>query len=146
MPLPLPALLGGAAAALALTGVHQAARLLTDHAPRMDILGMRALAEGYRAAGQTPPPEDRLYAITLTGDLVGNALYYALTGVGRPGGEWRRGLLLGLGAGIGGVVLPPLVGLGSESSARTPATAAMTVAWYTLGGLVAAAATRALRR
>jgi hypothetical protein len=38
------------------------------------------------------------------------------------------------------------MGLGSEPSARTPATAAMTVAWYTLGGLVAAAATRALRR
>jgi len=140
------ALLAGLAGSLALTGVHQAARLVTTRAPRMDILGMRAVAEAYRTAGETPPPEDELYRLTLAGDLAGNALYYALAGMGRPGREWRRGLLLGLGAGIGGVVLPPLVGLGSEPSARTPQTAAMTVAWYTLGGLVAAATARALRR
>jgi hypothetical protein len=41
-------------------------------------------------------------------------------------------------------VLAPLMGLGSRPGSRTPQTAAMTVAWYTAGGLAASAAHRAL--
>lgn len=139
------ALLSGAAGAAALTAIHQTARLLTDNAPRMDILGMRALARTFRAAGEAPPSDDVLYDLTMAGDLVSNALYYSLVGVGEEGGEWKRGALLGLTAGVGGVVLPPLLGLGSAPSLRTNATAVMTVAWYTLGGLVAAGTARLLK-
>lgn len=139
------ALLSGAAGASVLTAVHQTARRLTDEAPRMDVLGMRALSRLFRAAGQSPPPHSRLYRATLAGDLVSNTLYYSLVGVGESDGAWKRGALLGLGAGLGAVVLPPFLGLGSAPSRRTPATAAMTVAWYTLGGLAAAGAARLLR-
>lgn len=142
----LRALASGAVGAIALTAVHQAARFLTDDAPRMDLLGMRALAATYRAAGHEPPPEDELYGLTLAGDLVSNTLYYSLVGVGTEDGAWERGAALGLAAGVGGVVLPPLVGLGSAPSGRTAATAAMTVAWYAVGGLAAAGTARLLSR
>ena len=46
-------------------------------------------------------------------------------------------MLLGLAAGVGGVVLPEYLGLSSAPSARTKATQAMTIGWYTLGGVVA---------
>ena len=138
------ALLAGAAGSVALTAVHQAAVALVDRAPRMDVLGMRAIARLARAANAKPPAN--LYAVTLAGDLAGNALYYSLVGAGRPGGEWARGAALGLAAGVGGVVLPPVLGLGDAPSGRTAATAAMTVAWYTLGGLVAAGVARRLAR
>jgi hypothetical protein len=140
------ALLSGAAGALSLTAVHQTARGLTNAAPRMDLLGMRALARAFRAADASPPPRGSLYGLTLAGDLVSNTLYYSLVDVGEEGGEWKRGVLLGLAAGAGTVVLPPLLGLGSAPSRRTPETAVMTVAWYTLGGLTAAGAARWLKR
>ena len=137
------ALFAGAVGSVALTAVHQTARLLTDAAPRMDLLGMRALAQTFEAAGQALPSRDTLYDLTLAADLVSNALYYSLVGVGEEGTEWRRGALLGLAAGA--VVLPPLLGLGSAPSRRTTATAVMTVAWYTVGGLAAAGTARLLR-
>ena len=139
-------LISGAAGALALTAVHQIARLLTDDAPRMDLLGMRALARTLRAADAPVPDRDTLYDATLAGDLVSNTLYYSLVGVGEQGGEGTRGAVLGVLAGVGAVVLPPLLGLGSAPSRRTPSTAVMTVAWYTLGGLAAATTARLLRR
>jgi hypothetical protein len=112
----------------------------------MDLLGMRALARTLRAADAPVPDRDTLYDVTLAGDLVSNTLYYSLVGVGERGSEETRGVVLGVLAGVGTVVLPPLFGLGSAPSRRTPATAVMTVAWYTLGGLAAAATARLLRR
>jgi hypothetical protein len=140
------ALLSGAAGALSLTAVHQTARSVTAAAPRMDLLGMRALARIFRAVDASPPSRDSLYRLTLAGDLVSNTLYYSLVDVGEEGGEWKRGTLLGLAAGVGTVVLPPLLGLGSAPSRRTTETAVMAVAWYTLGGLAAAGAARWLKR
>jgi hypothetical protein len=49
-----------------------------------------------------------------------------------------------LAAGLGAVLLPGPMGLGNEPSTRTPGTAAMTVAWYFAGGLVAGLAARAI--
>ena len=57
-----------------------------------------------------------------------------------------RGLALGSLAGVGSVLLPGPLGLGEAPTNRTPQTQAMTVAWYTLGGLVAGAVGRAVRK
>ena len=138
------ALLSGAAGAAALTLVHETARRSLADAPRMDVLGERAIAAGLRAAG-TEPPEPALHDLALAGDLVSNAAYYALVGLGGAEGAVSRGALLGLAAGLGAVYLPGPLGLGSAPSRRTPQTAAMTVAWYALGGLVAGAVYRGLR-
>ncbi len=138
----LRSLAGGLAGACALTLVHETMRRLHPDAPRMDILGMRALAKTLQAAGKQPPSEEELFNWTMAGDLLGNGLYYSLSGCGRN--AMLKGAVLGLAAGVGGVTLPGPLGLGKAPSARTPQTAAMTVAWYLLGGLAAGAAARAM--
>jgi hypothetical protein len=131
------ALLAGAAGAAALTAVHQAARRYRTDAPRMDVLGMRALARGARAVDIEPPRRRQLYRATLAGDLVANTLYYAA--VARSRSPVRAGLALGAAAGVGALVLPPPMGLGRPPHVESWANRAMTVAWYTIGGLVAGA-------
>ena len=108
----------------------------------MDTYGRRSIARGLELAGVTPPSKDTLQGLALAGDLVTNSLYYALVGVGSPdpASALLRGAALGAAAGIGAVVLPPLIGLGSAPSRRTPQTKAMTFAWYLAGGLAAAGA------
>lgn len=135
----LAAFAGGTAGAVALNLIHETARRAIPDAPRMDVLGMRAIVKMFGAAGSEPPDEPELRELALIGDLVSNAAYYSLAGVGSADGAPARGALLGLVAGVGALVLPGPLGLGTAPSRRTPATALMTVAWYTLGGLVAGA-------
>lgn len=140
------ALVSGFIGAAVLNLLHETVRRLNPDAPRMDILGMRVLARSMRKVDVTPPPEEQLQGITLIGDIVSNSLYYSLIGIGSPDSAWIRGTLLGLLAGIGGVTLPGPLGLGTKPSARTGATAAMTVGWYLAGGLAAAAAMKLLAK
>ena len=148
VPTLLAAGLAGLAGALAVTAVHQTARYATPAtAPRMDILGRRAIANLFRAAGARPPEPDTLQALALTGDVVSNTLYYALVATAPRGrATWTLGALLGAAAGLGAVVLPPKLGLGSAPSRRTPQTKAMAFGWYFLGGLVAAGVATLLDR
>ncbi|WP_257454790.1 hypothetical protein [Archangium lipolyticum] len=132
----------GFAGALSLTLVHQGARAVLDHPPRMDVLGMRSLKKVSRWLGLRPAHGRALYRQSLIGDLVSNTLYYALVAVGRPRRIYLRGALLGALAGLGAVVLPPYLGLGERPSRAKRSTAFLTVAWYTLGGLGAARAAR----
>jgi hypothetical protein len=127
-------LISGAAGAVALTAVHQAARAVTDSAPRMDVVGMRALARGAEAAGKEAPRTHKgLYSATLAGDLILNSAYYSLATT------YRRGTLMGLAAGIGALVLPERMGLGTPPRSELLSNQVMTVAWYLIGGLAAAA-------
>jgi hypothetical protein len=131
----------GTVGALALTGLHEITRRTVPHAPRMDVIGMRALSRTVRAMGGRPARGDRLFRQTLIGDLASNALYYSLAGRSA-----RRGLLLGAAAGLGAALLPPVLGLGRSPGSRWPATPLMTLALYTVGGLAAGAVGRALGR
>jgi hypothetical protein len=136
------ALGGGTVGAIALTALHELTRRTVPHAPRMDVIGMRALSKTVRALGRRPARGRRLFRQTLLGDLAANSLYYSLAAAGRrPRG---RGLLLGAAAGLGAAALPPLLGLGRSPGAKFPVTPLMTLALYTAGGLAAAAAGRAL--
>ncbi len=136
----LEALAGGAAGAVALTLVHETARKTFENAPRMDVLGMRAIVRSYDKLNLTPPQDGNLHRQALVGDLVSNAAFYSLVGSGA--GVWLRGTLLGLVAGVGAVVLPPYLGLGQQPVWKTRQTQIMTLSWYLLGGLTAAAASR----
>jgi hypothetical protein len=136
------ALLSGLAGAAALTALHETVRRVRHDAPRMDTLGRRAIAKCLEATGLEVPPEDQLQAMALGGDVIANTLYYSLACLGKP--SFARGAALGAAAGFGALVLAPLMGLGSRPGARTPHTAALTVAWYTAGGLAASAAHQAL--
>jgi hypothetical protein len=142
----LQAAASGLVGACALTLIHESARRALPTAPRMDVLGMRAIAKSMRGVGEEPPPADELHALALVGDVVSNSLYYSLVGIGRPEGALLRGTLLGLAAGVGAVLLPEPLGLGHAPSARTPQTKAMTIGWYLAGGVAAALAYRLLAK
>ncbi|GAB2948533.1 hypothetical protein GCM10027048_11800 [Hymenobacter coalescens] len=134
------ALISGLSGSIVLTLVHQTAKELTPDAPRMDVLGVRGLRKLVAAAHAPQPGAQTAYNATMAGDLLVNGLYYSLVGTGTD--AWWRGAALGVAAGVGGVVLPGPLGLGDGPSNRTPQTMLMTVAWYTLGGLVAAGVSR----
>jgi hypothetical protein len=140
----LPSLAAGLAGALALNALHETVRRRRPaDAPRMDLLGMQGLRRVLAKADLPQPDHDTLFKLTMAGDIVSNALYYSLLGSGKH--SVARGALLGLAAGVGGVVLPGPLGLDEAPSNRTPQTRVMTIAWYTVGGLVAGAVARALR-
>lgn len=136
----LCSLMAGAAGAGALTLVHQTARLATPYAPRMDVLGMRAIRGARSRLGLEHRSDHDLEREALAGDMLANTAYYALIGAGGRGSAWTRGLGLGLVAGLGAVFLPRHLGLGDPPNADRPATQLMTIAWYVVGGLAAAAA------
>lgn len=137
------ALISGLAGAATLTIVHEIVKRMDPKAPRMDLLGMNAISKLMMKGHKTPPDRKTLFFITMAGDLIANALYYSLTGVGHKG-KWLKGSLLGTAAGIGGVLLPKPMGLNPAYSSRTNATKVMTVALYLIGGLVTSAVLKAL--
>lgn len=131
------ALVSGLAGAVAITIAHETLRRLVPEAPRMDVLGMRAISKTMKKAGAQPPESGSLRAWAMVGDIVSNSIYYSLAGVGKD--AWLRGGLLGAGAGAGAILLPGPMGLGTDPSNRTNSTRVMTVGLYLMGGLVAAA-------
>lgn len=139
-------LLAGLAGATVLTAIHEAVRRQTSNAPRMDTYGRRALAKAIEFTGHEPPSAQALQTLALGGDIVGNALYFATIGIGPRQGGLLRGALTGAAAGVGAVTLGPLMNLGKAPARKTDQTAAMTIAWYTFGGLASAVVYRALRR
>jgi hypothetical protein len=140
------AALSGFIGACTLTLIHETARRIVPNAPRMDVLGMRAIAKSLRKLDTQPPADDDLHRLALVGDVISNSLYYSLVGIAKPENALVPGALLGVGAGVGALLLPEPLGLGSAPSARTNETRVMTVLWYTAGGLAAALAYRALSR
>lgn len=141
----LDALVVGAGGASALTLSHEVVRQLVPHAPRMDRLGGTALARLLRTFGITPPRGERLRGITLLMDIVANAAWYAPIAA-KSAHPLRRGLALGLAAGLGAVVLPPFLGLPKRHRGTTLGQMAITVGLYTLGGLAAAGLAAYARR
>jgi hypothetical protein len=144
-PPPWKALVTGAAGAATVTLAHEVVRQLVPRAPRMDTLGMKALAKTLRALGVSPPRGRRLRGYTLVADLLSNAMYYAPIALsGRQ--PWLRGLALGTAAGLGAVLLPPVLGLPRRHRRLTLRTQAIAVGLYALGGLAAVAMASFLRR
>lgn len=136
----LNALISGFVGAVVLNLVHETARQFSDKAPRVDLLGQQAIAETYRYFDTEPPAKNELYAMALAGDLTSNAAYYSMVGLGGTKNAVLTGAALGAIGGIGAVYLPDKIGLRSRYAAKTPERAAMTIAYYTLGGVVAGVA------
>lgn len=135
----------GLVGSLVLTGLHQGLAKLTPWAPRMDILGERAIKKGMKALGMKPPRGKKLYRLTMAGDLLSNGLVYAFVGRGSLKKRLVRGALIGAANGIGGAELPQRMGLGWWPSARSKRTKLMTVALYTAGGIASALAATPFR-
>lgn len=142
----LQSLGSGLAGACVLTAIHETVRQFSDEAPRADILGMRAIKKIMNKADAEPPADDELHEWALGGDILSNTLYYSLIGLSNPENSLVVGAALGLVAGVGAVELPGPMGLGTVPSKRTPATVAMTIGWYLIGGLTTAAVYSLLKR
>ncbi len=138
------AVISGVVGASSLTVLHEVARQSVPHAPRVDVLGMRVIAQSFAAVNQTPPSRSELYWLALLGDLVSNSLYYSLVAIGNRPSIWRRGALLGAAAGLGAALLPRPLGPGRQPDQQFPTTHLLTFAWYLIGGLAASAAAQAL--
>ena len=63
----LRALGSGVAGAVALNVLHESARQVIPNAPRVDVIGKRAIAKPMRAAGLQPPRGRALYGTALAG-------------------------------------------------------------------------------
>ena len=139
------ALVAGLAGAVTLTIAHQLLRKVSSDAPRMDLMGEEAL-EKIGDKTNVHIPQDKKYGIAMAGDIISNTLYYSLAAIRNNKSTTARGGLLGVAAGIGGVLLPKQLGLTNSYSDRNMKTRLMTVAIYSLGGLVAARVARALAK
>ena len=135
----LTAAIGGLAGACALTLINQLVSKVDKQAPRLDLLGMNAVAKFFKGPKSAPVLVQKLLPMSLAGDLISNTLYYALASGKTKDQTLLKGLALGLGAGLGAVALPKPLGLDSSTTNLTRKTQAMTIAWYVIGGLVAAA-------
>ncbi len=140
----LKATVGGFAGACALTLINEGIARIDTKAPRLDLLGMNAVAKLVKSPASTPDFVKKVLPMSVVGDLVSNTLYYALASGASKQRTLIRGALLGLGAGIGAVALPKPMGLDEKTTNLTPRTQAMTVLYYVVGGLIAAAAINAI--
>jgi hypothetical protein len=129
-------IISGLAGSLALTLLHETLRKNVDLAPRMDLMGEQGLAKVLFAAGIPVPDEPQLFNLTMGGDLVGNAGYYALVST-TPKHPLVAGAVLGLVAGAGALALPDKIGLNEEYSNASRKTQILTMAIYFMGGIVA---------
>jgi hypothetical protein len=141
---PGASIVGGIAGAATLTLAHETLRHTVQGAPRMDILGARGLKKVLDFTRLPKPKGQALFEATLLADLVSNAGTYALIGSGKRAP--LKGAILGLALGIGAVTLPGPLGLGKIPGRKTPRTESLTIALYTLGGLVAGLVARQVAR
>jgi hypothetical protein len=138
--------IGGLAGACTLTLLNESVKKLDKDAPRMDLLGMNAVARLTKGNNILAQTAGKLFPVALAGDLVSNSLYYSMADTGDDQKTFIRGALLGLGAGLGAVVLPKTLGLNEDATTRTLKTKLLTVSWYIIGGLAAAAAINLLNK
>jgi hypothetical protein len=137
------ALAAGVAGVAAVTLLNEGARRVWTRAPRVELLGERAVARLAHRAGYRPGKRDR-YRLALAGSLLSDGAWFALAGLARR--PLAAGTALGALAGAGAVLLPGLLGLGTRPVRRTPETALATAAWYLVAGLAAGAVGRGLAR
>ena len=112
----------------------------------MDLLGMNAVARLMKGNDIMSMTASKLFPTAIAGDLITNSLYFSMADAGDKNKTLIRGALLGLGAGVGAVTLPKTLGLNEEATTRTTKTKVLTVAWYLIGGLVAAAAINLMQK
>jgi hypothetical protein len=70
--------IGGFAGACTLTLLNESVKKLDKDAPRMDLLGMNAVARLMKGNNILTQTAGKLFPVALAGDLVSNSLYYSL--------------------------------------------------------------------
>jgi hypothetical protein len=131
-------IIGGLAGAVALNILHESVKRIDHAAPRVDLVGEEALDKILEKTDNKPLEGNILYTATLAGDLLSNAFYYSLIGVGNKKHIFLRGAIYGTAAGIGALELTRPMGLSDAPVTRTDETKILTVGYYLLGGFIAA--------
>ena len=139
------AFVAGTAGAATLTIAHEALRQLVKNPPRMDLLGMSALSRILRTFGLPSPRGQKLRGVTLLADIVANAIYFAPIAASRRF-TIARGAMLGGVAGLGAVVLTPMLGLPKRHRGTDARGQLLTIGLYVAGGVASAAMASLLRK
>jgi len=134
----IKSLIAGFAGAAALNILHEGMRKFDPEAPRLDLVGKEAVKKSAKALNVDPPSGNKLYGITLAGDVFTNASYYAAIGMGGRKFMLLRAIGAGLSAGIAAVKAPKPMGLNEKHVAISDKREMMTVAYYVFGALVTA--------
>lgn len=135
----LTSAIGGLAGAAVLTGLTKAMDKLDKKSPHIDLLSMNAIAKVVKGSGLKKALTGEPVKNALAGDLLSNSLYFGLAQGPDTRQTFVRGSLLGLVAGIGALALAKPLGLDTSAVEPDVKTKVFTVAWYLVGGLVAAA-------
>jgi hypothetical protein len=139
-------ILAGLGGAVALNILHESLKKLDKDMPRIDLLGEEALQKTLSEFDAEIHDDKKLYAATLAGDLISNALYYSAIGAGDPKFLWQRAVTVGIAAGVGAITLPEPLGLNHEPVARSNKTKALTISYYLAGALVTGCIVQAMRK
>lgn len=131
-------IIAGFAGAAALNILHESVRKFDLEAPRMDLVGEEVVKKSAEAMNIEPPAGNKLYGITLAGDMVTNASYFAAIGMGGRKFILLRAIGAGISAGIAAIKAPKPMGLNEKHVANTDKREIMTVAYYVFGALVTA--------
>lgn len=134
---------GGLAGAITLTLLAELLRKNFSGAPRLDKLGEEALDKSVSALSGEHVPAEHQYSASMAADIISNTLYYSAAAF-KPGNAVLAGTILGAIAGVGAVKLPGRLGLNEDNTAATSNKKVLTMALYTIGGLVAGLVTRRL--
>jgi hypothetical protein len=131
-------LIAGVAGAAALNILHETMRKLDPEAPRIDLVGKEVVKKSAEAMDIAPPTGDRLFGITLAGDVLTNASYFAAIGMGGKKFMLLRAIGAGISAGIAAVKAPKPMGLNEQHVANSDKRQMMTIGYYVFGSLVTA--------
>jgi hypothetical protein len=134
----LKSLIAGVAGAAALNILHETMRKLDPEAPRIDLLGKEVVRKSAEAMDIEPPTGERIFGITLAGDVLTNASYFAAIGMGSKKFMLLRAIGAGISAGIAAVKAPKPMGLNEQHVANSDKRQMMTVGYYIFGALVTA--------
>jgi hypothetical protein len=127
----------GLLGAATLTLVNEIGHRLMSESPRLDVLGMRALVRGYRAADEAPPRGPAIPLMALAGDLLANTVLYGLMVRRR---SVARGALLGAAAGAAAAIVGRFLGMNRRTGYHWGRELAM-VGFHGAAGVAAALAT-----
>lgn len=132
-------IIAGLGGAIALNLLHETLKKKDNDAPRLDLVGEEAVQKSLEAVGE-PKIRDKknLFATALGADVISNAMYFAMIGLGNNKNAWSKAIGLGLTAGTGAVTLPKMLGLNPTPVTKTTKTKTMTVGYYLFGALVTA--------
>jgi len=137
-------IMAGLGGAIALNILHESLKKKNSDMPRVDLLGEEALQKTLHYFGTEIEGEKPLYAATLAGDVLSNAMYYSMIGNGGPNNVWVRAVAYGVAAGVGAITLPEPMGLDPEPVTKSNTSKALTVGYYVAGALVTAALIKAI--